>query len=394
MPRLSLWKEGKHTNDYKFQDNRIKELFTAGGVGINVHKFLGPNYQGTSGDFTQPEYLNQSVKNIQDLLFLENRDRKYDRNIYSLRGHYTIQDIDYNLSQFGLFINNDTLYITFHINDMIDRMDRKLMSGDVLELYHLRDYNPLDPNDQIPLALRKYYVIQEATRAAEGFSQTWWPHLWRCKVVPMVDSQEFKDILNQEYEDEDGNAVSGLPLKDYFSTDSTNVAINDAILDQAEADVPKSGYDTTPLFTLPTTDTGAPAVTYSENADSIQVKTDSTLLTADYTYITPKRGYLGYLVGDNIAPNGHPITAQTYFPEIPQEGEYVLRLDYFPNRLFRYDGRKWVAVEDGQRAQLTGNQNNTRKGGFVNNDNQTKTNSGEFIDERVALSQVLKAQAD
>ena len=35
MPRISLWREN-HSNDYKYFDNRIRELFTAGGVGISA----------------------------------------------------------------------------------------------------------------------------------------------------------------------------------------------------------------------------------------------------------------------------------------------------------------------------------------------------------------------
>ena len=42
-------------------------------------------------------------KSWQDLLFLEYRDRKYDQDIYTIRGVYNVQDIDFNLSQFGLF---------------------------------------------------------------------------------------------------------------------------------------------------------------------------------------------------------------------------------------------------------------------------------------------------
>ena len=33
MPRLSLWQDGKHSNDYKFMDRRISEMFTIGGTG-------------------------------------------------------------------------------------------------------------------------------------------------------------------------------------------------------------------------------------------------------------------------------------------------------------------------------------------------------------------------
>ena len=46
MPRISLWKDGAHTNDYRFFDRRIKEMFTVGGTGINVHKYLGIQNQG------------------------------------------------------------------------------------------------------------------------------------------------------------------------------------------------------------------------------------------------------------------------------------------------------------------------------------------------------------
>ena len=108
MPRISLWQNGKHTNDYKFFDNRIHEMFTAGGTDIYIHKYLGPGTGTKEGDATQPSYATQSELNIQDLLFLENRDRKYDSSIYRLRALYNVQDLDFDLSQFGLFLQNDT----------------------------------------------------------------------------------------------------------------------------------------------------------------------------------------------------------------------------------------------------------------------------------------------
>lgn len=394
MPRLSLWREN-HTNDYKFMDKRIYELFTAGGTGFNVHKYLGINNQDTAGEPTLPTTLNTTEKSIQDLLFLENRDRKYDRNVYNLRGHYVIQDTDFNLSQFGLFVTNDTLFITFHINDMIERMGRKIMPGDVLEFMHLRDYNPLDPDDIIPIALKKYYVVQETTRASEGFAPTWWPHLWRCKVQPMVDGQEYRDILEQTEESVTGGGSTGLnPIKDYLSTYSKNVNINDAIIEQAELDVPLSGYDTTPQFILPTDKDGKPVITTSSNADTTAITADSDKFTADYTYVTPKTDIKGYLTGDGIPPNGLPVKALTYFPDTAGIGDYVLRLDYLPNRLFRYDGRRWTFVEDAVRAQLTGANINTLLGTFVNNTATTRLSDGTVIPQKQPLSTVLSAKTD
>jgi len=357
MPRLSLYREN-HSNDYKWQDNRIRELFTIGGVGINVHKYLGPKDQGATTDLTQPQYANQSVQNIQDLLFMENRDRSYEPNVYALRGHYTIQDIDYNLQQFGLFVNQDTLYITFHLNEIVERLGRKIIPGDVFELPHLRDYYPLD--ETLPAALKKFYVVQEATRGSEGYAQTWWSHIWRCKVVPMVDGQEYRDILDQP-----ANKSTDTTLRDMMSNYNINLKINDAVVAQAATDVPASGYSTNSLYILPTADGISPIVAIN-----------------------------GYLTADGVPPNGLPVTVDSAFPLNPEVGQYVLRTDYMPNRLFRYDGGKWVAIQDVNRANITGANTNTQLGSFINNTATVKLTNGATVASSQTLSNLLKLTPD
>ncbi len=179
MPRLSLYRPNR-TRDYQFLDRTISEMYTVGGMDIFVHKYAGPQTGGEdsalsgNGDATQPIYDTLDPLNIQDLLLLENRDRIYDQDVYIMRGVYTHQDVDFDLTQFGLFLNNDTLFITFHYNDMIDTFGRKLMNGDVLEVPNLKDYHPL--NQDIPQPLPRYYVVQDADYATEGMSQTWMPH--------------------------------------------------------------------------------------------------------------------------------------------------------------------------------------------------------------------------
>ena len=92
MPRLSLWKPERN-KDFTFFDNRIREMFTIGGTGINIHKYLGPDTSNNDGkDATQPNYASQSATNIQDLLFLENRDRKYDSSIIMNYTAVSVQD--------------------------------------------------------------------------------------------------------------------------------------------------------------------------------------------------------------------------------------------------------------------------------------------------------------
>ena len=190
MPRLSLYKP-ERGQDYKFIDRQISEMFQVGGTDVYLHKYVGTK-NPTTGTADQPIYAEQNVTNIQDLLFLENRDRKYDPSIYRIRGLYNVANIDFNLSQFGLFIDNDTLYMTVHINDFIKYIGRKPISGDVLELPHLVDQFALSDAD---VSLPRYYVIEDVGRASEGFSATWFPHLYRLKLKKITDSQAFADIL-------------------------------------------------------------------------------------------------------------------------------------------------------------------------------------------------------
>ncbi len=458
MPRLSLWREGKHSNDYKFIDRRMSEMFTVGGTGILIHKYLGSNEQNLvkttsaaqgatsitltfastsdvslgmyvvgvgvptgatviaktattidlsapttsivgSGatvkfytDATKPSYLNDSALNIQDLFFLENRDRKYDTSIYLLRGIYQTQDVTFDLSQFGMFLQTGTLFIVFHINDMMETLGRKLMAGDVIELMHLKDYNPLDSS--LPVALKRFYVISDTNNASEGFSATWWPHLWRCKINPLTDSQEYKDILTQIKVDEEIPGTGGnITLGSVSSIISKYQEINDAIIKEAESNVPFSGYDTSHLYIKPLEPQDYPGNPAGITGDG-NVTADSGTISSDDATITPEDTVHGYLTGDGLTPNGLPVTTGIAFPINAKIGDYALRTDYLPNRLFRFDGRRWVKIEDNVRTRLTpGPDNTTQRSRFVNDTDTFVNNSGN-VTVRQSLSQALKPKAD
>ena len=455
MARLSLWKDGLHTNDYKFMDRRISEMFTIGGTGVLLNKYLGTNAQGQQlntsnaqtvpdivltfsntlgvnvGDFvfgagipagaivsainstsitlnvsttvavgtgaligfspdaTQPSYTNQSAQNIQDLLWLENRDRKYEHDVYKMRGIYQRGDADFDLSQFGLFLQTGTIFMVFHLRDMVDQIGRKLIAGDVLELQHLKDYDAL--NEDVPAALKRYYVVGDASFAAEGFSPTWWPHLWRVKLNPLVDSQEYKDILN--------NIAAGpnttTPVGDILSTLSLYQNINSAIIQQAESVVPESGYDTSKFYTLPTTEDGTAPVADPTTIDNNIITADNVNNTADSGVGSPLSKVESYLTGDGIAPNGLPTGAGLSFPVNPSTGDYFLRLDYLPNRLFRFTGSRWTKIEDAVRTNITpGTDNSTQRGSFVNNTNTYVDRAGNTLPERQSLSKIMTPKAD
>jgi len=393
MPRISLWKDGAHTNDYRFFDRRIKEMFTTGGTGINVHKYLGITNQGQTNDPSQPNYTEPDPLGIQDFLFLENRDRKYDQDVYSLRGIYSISDTDFDLSQFGLFLANDTLFITLHENDMLNNLGRKLMPGDVIELPHLTDFSALD--ESVELSLKRYYVVQEGSRPSEGFSPTWWSHLWRIKCGPLVDAQEYNDILNVIQQDKDGNDTTNT-LRDLLSTYNKELEITNKVVQAAEKEVPKSGYKTDQFYIVPTGPDGTPLEPKGVNADNTNINADNINASADARRITPENtnSYSGYLVGDGLAPNGETVTMGTSFPGTAQEGDYVLRLDFLPNRLFRYNGTRWTKIEDDVRSKLTPGAGNTQRDKFINNNTTFIADDNSTTNSRQSLSDALKPRED
>ena len=425
MPRLSLYRPEKG-NDYKFIDKTVWEMFQVGGTDVLVHKYIGPG-AATQGDTpSTPNYGTSNETQIQDLLFLENRDRKYDPDIYLLRGVYNLSDIDFNLSQFGLFLQNDTVFMTFHINDTVEKLGRKIMAGDVVELPHLKDEYAL--ND-FSFALKRFYVVEEVNRAAEGFSVTWYPHLYRAKLKPLVDSQEFKQIL-------DGVAGEGSnqTLRDIMSTYEKEMQITAAVLDQAEADAPKSGYDTTKFYHMQRGPDGSPQL-ISADLENVYITNDQPQATdengaplfdtegnpiyagttADQTFRSIERPGYGTLNGntsswldDALPANGARFSAGIAFPTTPQEGQFCLRTDYMPQRLFRYSGTRWIKVEDNVRMTMnnlgesdvgTGDRfvgkdvKQTQKADFVNN-TKTATIHGKTVKERQSLSKALRPEAD
>jgi hypothetical protein len=204
--------------------------------------------------------------------------------------------------------------------------------------------------------------VSDCTRAAEGYSPTWWPHLWRCKINPLVDSQEYKDILTRiTVSDTDST-----PIKDVLSTYEKYVDINEAIIEQAEVELPESGYDTSAIY---------------------HTTTDGE---------TPSTVVRGHLTGNSLPPNGLPTTSGITFPSNPQEGDYHLRVDYVPNRLFRYDGYRWRKVEDDVRTNITSNSttNLTRRNSFITNNNTFTDVNGQTQPQKQNLNDILKPRAD
>lgn len=367
MPKLTLWKgAGVRTKDYQLIDRQVAEQFSIGGTEFWIHKYLGPVSQTGSTDATKPNTATTSVVIselvIQDVLNMEIRDRNYDPDIYIMKGHHAVSDQEFDLRQFGLFLSNDTVFITFHLNTMLDQIGRKLMSGDVIEIVHMRDDSVLGQEN----AVSKFYVVDEGVRPAEGYSQTWHPHIWRVKCSPMPDSQEFKQILNLPATDINGdpipsNNASGnvTTLSDLLSTYNQELAISDAIVAQAEAEVPFRNFQGAHYYVL-SGDLDVPVSIWA---------------------------------GDGIPPNGSkPVANGETFPLNPNVGDYFLRTDYYPSVLYQRKQNKWSRVEINYRQPwLPANESLAT---FINNTNTNTMTDGTVVPEQQNPRTAVKAKLD
>lgn len=351
MPRISLWNPVKR-NDFKFIDRIVGEHVYAGGTAFYIHKYIGTNGppEDAEPDATRPVPDAPSELFIQDLLFLENRDRIYDKDIYELRGVYQIQDNEaYNLTQFGIFLTNDNLLINFHIESMVEQLGRKLMPGDVIEIPHLRDDLLLGTEG----AINRFYVVLDGTRPAEGYDPSWWPHLWRIRVGPMTDSQEFRDIIGDGSDPDD--------LRNLLSNYQINIDINNAILEQAERDQ----WD-------------------PQWREIAHLYTDEPVKDLPYPDL---------LMATDFQDSVDIVGQGSTFPVSGvNDGEYFLRTDFTPSRLFQKQGNKWVKIIDKVRQPWAAA--NKVLTTFVNNTDTTTNTDGSVTPVRINMSKVIKPKTD
>lgn len=370
MPKLSLWKSG-FTNNYQYADRTAKNILEYGGTAVYVHKYIGPVEQ-TGDDNTSSAADGEPTDEltIGDVLFLENRNRKYAPDIFELRGHYTLSDTDFDLTQFGIFLSDDTIFITFHLNDHVDKIGRKLMGGDVLELPHLREFFPLDEQKA---AVNRFYVVEDASYGSEGYGPTWWPHIWRVRAKQMPASPEFQAILDRIAGD--GQSLESLPagdgddccdqtVGDAISTENKLQDVNDKIVAEAASYAywDPLWYDAQHLFLVIDPETQIPEL-------------------------------IPWKTGDGKPPNGLPLYGSgDTFPEEISVGEYFLRTDFDMPVLFqRQTDCRFVRIEVDLR-KLPWTAANRLLDSFVDNTNKTVDDDGTERDEKVALSKTVRAR--
>lgn len=387
MPRISLWNPVKGA-DYNFTDRTIGENFRIAGDGILVHMYEGPTTDSEGNTDT-------SLTTIQDVLFLTNNNRKYNPNVIELRGHYTPQDVNYDLSQFGIFLSSDVIRIQFHYNDMMDALGRKLIAGDVLEFPNMRD-TPIFDN---AVGINRYYVVQDALWAAGGYGQKWFPHIWLVRAKLITAAPEFKEIIDQastgqtaggvgqgiglmpegftETADANGNPGTGCnpDIKNSLDLFCKIIKVTDEIVAEAEKNAffdPKF-FESANLY-IYLDENGYPIIGsnyFSGDGSPPNLSTDNQ---------------------QNLTPSGPLVGAGISFPPGMQDGQYYLRIDYYPERLFQKQGNCYKLIEVDVLKHWTAY--NRVLDTFIDNNRDTVMSDGTIIPEKQAISQVVKQKVD
>jgi hypothetical protein len=350
-----MWNSGLKDLDYKFIDNLISEHMDISGTAVYCHLYEGV-YDQTANGIANAAVANGGITSIQDPLLLENRDRKYSDTVYELRGTYNVGDLEGSMSQYAMFIQDDTVMIEFHLNDMLSMLGRRLIEGDVIELPHLRDDSIPGPTvwEERP-AINKFYVITDAHKATDGYSSTWFAHIWRIKAKPMTASQEFQDILDKQATDPFG--LDQGSIGDIMTTIGTDLGINEAIIESAKANFLHRNFETQHFWIRPGSELGD-----------------------EYPFVW---------AGDGVPPNGYEtLGAGTSFPQSADIGDYYLRTDYSPSVLFRRIDKGWQMQEINYQEQEWTSAHRLLWD-FLNNTKDTTFKNGDVEKQKQALSKAV-----
>lgn len=278
------------------------------------------------------DFDSTSLNNIQDKIFLENRDRDYMGESINLKGYYDLIDVQSELTRFGIELPSQTYSMQINFNSCVALLGRPIVIGDIIELPSETQYtSTLQP-------IKKFLEVTDVTWSVTGYTPGWVPTLLRVTTQPVLATQETQDIF--------GDLAPKVDSSGLFNIDDGNhpmyqdhSAISQEIQQQAITNVPEHGID---------------------GKGAVHQFTPEELQTADANGY-PMVRKLGLnnkalYVEDAMPPNGLPYTEADIFPTSPTNGDYH-RLTYtglahdIPPRLYRFSSVKnrWIYLETDKR---------------------------------------------
>lgn len=287
------------------------------------------------------DYEATQQNNIQDRLFLENRDRDYDTSAITVKGSYTppeVQTYQSKYTQSGLFGGGDTYSIEVSFAAIVGLLGRPLVIGDIIQLPSQTQYSPtLQP-------ILKYLEITDVAWSVNGYTPNWKPTLQRIIAEPLMASRETQDITGKLTQDIDSTGLVDIDdgSMDRAYQDYSN--ISQTVAADANSAVPERGEDYGDVTKL------SPAMHewQKQNPEIDVLKFDR------------RRMIYGI---DGMPPNGLPYTEGDIYPVTPKNGDYH-RLTYthigndIAPVLYRWSGTKsrWIFMERDRRFQMKNTQ--------------------------------------
>lgn len=309
-------------------------------------------FNGSTGDYWGVQalqmfhnYTATHISNIQDKIFLENRDRDYADEPFTVKASYDLIDVQSELSRFGIELPAQTIYATVSFSACVAIIGRPLIIGDIIEI----------PSEaQWSAEMRKILKWMEVTDVAwstEGYTPGWQPTLLRVVLQPAFHSQEtqdiFGDLAEREIPDELGLVEGYGDGRDPNHQDYSD--ISQTVIAHARDLVPESGREFTSQI----------RAWEDEEVQSFQEQAGPYARSLQSIGLNPTAVY----VEDAMPPNNAPFTEGTEFPDNPAHGDYH-RLTYeglsrdVPARLYRYSQPKgrWIFLEKDRRAEFDPNE--------------------------------------
>lgn len=282
------------------------------------------------------DYEITAIDNIQDRVFMENRDRDYSTETITIKGTYTPIEVQTFQSKFGpssLFGGNETYSIEVNFAQTVSQLGRPLVIGDIIQLPSETQYTPaLNP-------VLKYLEITNITWSVNGYTANWVPTIQKILAEPALASQETQNIFGKLTEDIDTSGLvdinDGNPDRPYQDI----MDINDTKAAELNTMVPERGEDYS----------GVTKIT----KDDPWVQAHPQFNT---TNIDRNRTIFGH---DAMPPNGESYTQADQFPPTPVDGAWH-RLTYthinnnIAPRLYRYNSIKmrWLLMAIDRRFEM------------------------------------------
>lgn len=269
---------------------------------------------------------------VQDLLFMENRDRDYADEAIKIKVSYQPMDQVSDLSKFG-FQLTDIWTFTTTFGSMVKALGRPIVVGDVLELPPELQYD----HDLKPV--RKFLEVTDSAWSADGYTTGWKPIIFKFQAQQLIPGQEHRDLFGD------------VQTQKYLISD-------DLLLDGIQQ------IQTLPLTATENNLAEALEAVPREGANNREFASGRSMIGPDGTYDGGD-----YNVEDGLPPDGQPYEIGYALPDVAGvKDRAFFRLEYDPKlklqaRLYQFSAikNKWIHIETDRRGQRSSASKNHRR---------------------------------